>query len=882
MHSFDNGTALTAKQDNWNQLQKFFRKIGISEIVTDDEVGRLIRCEDGVAITVLTKIYETLTQRKVQVVNKKPPSNKVAGYAKDTGAWKVRETLRKGGFGDESDLNTVSKVSRDASEEHEKEIHAGRSIDPDRFASVSIAVSNSQMAPRVLGEPLAENAPQVRVKEIQVKQLDRNVTHLRASKQMQIQSNGAAMNGNISPNSRHIRAVTPSGTNGYDDSSSQLSESSLGNGRNGGLGISNNQGQGALLPENAASLLNACISRIMGTHNVPTWDLSLEPLQNLLNLIESLHGGNQQRVNLPNRKSNNNNNNTNANTQFYNLINSVVCEIKLSTQQLAEASVITPKQYWKVSDLLISIIITFPYQSAAYNSTIDTFISLGKFINSKDPKSSLQLFYDFTLIKLISVLNDHPYKRYGILKILYSFTSSNIQSHIQCIKKLQSIIVNIQIFIHCLCILSSFEHELDLSLLDLYQYYSIIGLSINSPKIRSVSINVICNLYSISNGLISNLLPQLQLIAETENWWEIKCHLLTLAGNILQYRLPENITELDPATEDGNWREDVITEDENYALNFVSLILNKNSLNNIKKWGLNVLAKSVCYGEEVSLLYIDILESLSESERKYLLSLPQVTGNGNDNNGININNGNNENCFNELNEINIIERNEKRNQEENYEIITLPSSTGIPFTIKPLQENLNPLYMIRTIETKIISEKLEKLTSGMIQIINSCLQSVILKNLNNETSLHLQGSMSSAGSDVFQLKLTGIWNDIYNSLKDFIIGSLTDASCVYDGCCVLILYIIHSNQQDSILIDNKFINTLRVIYPNDKNIVADNINIRICQKYLEEFFEYLFYISEYYSAAVINAIEIFAKNYTINYEISNLQLLMKKFLNNKK
>jgi len=67
----------------------------------------------------------------------------------------------------------------------------------------------------------------VRVKEIHVKQLDRNVTHLRASKQTLSSSSGPSGHG--SPQG-HTRSVSPSGN------------------EHGGYSVSSSAGVGATLP----------------------------------------------------------------------------------------------------------------------------------------------------------------------------------------------------------------------------------------------------------------------------------------------------------------------------------------------------------------------------------------------------------------------------------------------------------------------------------------------------------------------------------------------------------------------------------------------------------------------------------------------------------
>ena len=478
MHSFDNGTAVIAKKDNWAQIMKILSRVGLYDVISEADSGRMIRCEDGAAVEVVTRMYEALTQRKILTATKKPTTDRVAGYARDTGSWKVREALRNSDLHEGSDESAIKKVSKASVEDHERNVQEGRSIDQERYSqTLSVGTSNSQMPPRKAGAEVELDTPQVRVKEITVKQLDRNVTHLRASKQMQKNSVGQSNN---RPGSRQEQ---------FEHDEVSLATEGLG-------GSTLAAPSGGLLPENALSLLNACISRIMGSHNISQWNDQCDPYQNFIGVMELMSRKPKSEM-----------------EEWDKLVKEVLGEVQVSCHHLAEACVITPKQFWKAADLLISVIASSPYQSESYASAVETFESLGRWIFQRDPKASLPLFCDFALFKLGSILRGHPYKRLGILRILYAFSPHDTLSHVQCIKRLQSIIPDLQTFIGCLTIMATLETNLDAALLDLYLYYATIGLGMPSPRLRAGSAAVLSALYPLSEGMISPLLPQLKDLA---------------------------------------------------------------------------------------------------------------------------------------------------------------------------------------------------------------------------------------------------------------------------------------------------------------------------------------------------------------------------------
>ena len=64
MHSFDNGSSINSKKDNWNLLSLFLSKHDLPELCEKAEVSAIIHCETGVAVHYVCKLYEKLTKRR--------------------------------------------------------------------------------------------------------------------------------------------------------------------------------------------------------------------------------------------------------------------------------------------------------------------------------------------------------------------------------------------------------------------------------------------------------------------------------------------------------------------------------------------------------------------------------------------------------------------------------------------------------------------------------------------------------------------------------------------------------------------------------------------------------------------------------------------------
>lgn len=70
MHSIDNGYSLERKTDNWNQIVRYLRDINEPGLRLDNgEI--LIKNESNEVLSLVIKLYQQLTKKKVQVLEGK-------------------------------------------------------------------------------------------------------------------------------------------------------------------------------------------------------------------------------------------------------------------------------------------------------------------------------------------------------------------------------------------------------------------------------------------------------------------------------------------------------------------------------------------------------------------------------------------------------------------------------------------------------------------------------------------------------------------------------------------------------------------------------------------------------------------------------------------
>lgn len=807
MHSFDNGDAAMKKKDNWAQLLKLFRKLGLPHLITETEANLVACLEDGAAVKFLSKLYEELTQRRLQIVTKKPDPNRVPGYAKSMALNKMRKAFDINNIGENSSQLDKDRVAEIVVTEHEQGLQADRRENPERYSVQSSSKAIGQRADR--GAPQKEyhastnDVPQVKVKEISVKQLDRNVTHLRASKQITGASMGSPTGGFGKGGSLDSagRSISPAGNEygGYNEGSPS-----------GGGGMSLAP-PGGVIADNVASLLSTCISRVVDPNSLPEWLASLEPYEAFmvsLNTPQNQGAG----INPAEQDA---------------LIAEVFSEVHMSVKSLADGCVTSVQQYWKASDLFVSALTNCSYSGVAFSTTVDAFVALGNHIRRLDGSSSLMLFMDFSLDKLKDTLAKNQNKRLGILKVMNAFTPESTQARVKGIKKLQMVMPDLSIFINCLMILATNQETTDNMLLDLYNYYVTIGLGMHSPKIRACAISLATLLVPKAMHLILPLRSQLVRLSQTEKWWEVKAHLLNLAGCMISAYV---------ANEDGNDNDKELVESLDMALDLVDGAFTTSSSKSIKLIGLQALTvgtwikhaeKNTSFCER----FTDVLLSLDPLDQSTLLGYRDAAM------------------------INI----------------DFPSCTGSAFVVQTITESWHSISVAESI-VRLVDAAVP--TTEPAEAVLTAAQAQVLHAALVAAAAGLGPPPKSSGSPIEEGDLGPDWVDVYGRIKEPLFKAVGNQLTTESALGILSTYILSCSElQGSVLSDSRLLGVLRETYKN-----ANDTNNQRCQANFEGFLRDLWACGHPYSALSVEFVKTFAKHFSSLFERSPaLQKLLKDF-----
>jgi len=480
MHSFDNGSSVKRKLDNWQQLNKFFMKRDIP-LTSKQLIEDVVHCKDKAGCTFVCDMYRFLTARAIPDMEalRVTGDDDVPYFARHTASKLIKETIK------DSELTTTMKsqhsVSNKASElleQHSSALRAERSNDPSRY-------STTQNRNTVRGPPKPpqdqedKSTPLIEFKEVSVKPVDRSVAQLRQSKDLS------------------SRMMTEGSSTGPPDGGSQ-----------------------AFVPQIPGRSITSVLEGIVSSVYAGS------PLLSSLNEKAGYDGGSL--LNSFAEAVNNHDVTPDDLVSF--------CDALMSSQEeaaaLGAALLADPKEFWTFFSLISNMLDSsdMPVVMGAIEQLL---VTIGGEAIVLDPATTRGFFVEYALPLLLPKLST-AVRRRPVLMGMYAFSENDVLTHARLIKTLQDSLGSADIgsFIHCAAVMVSIESQFNDDLLDVYLYYAIMGSSMAEPSVRAAALSMLPVIIEQNPTLVVNMLGRLEPMVE-DGWWEVQAQLLEACAALL-------------------------------------------------------------------------------------------------------------------------------------------------------------------------------------------------------------------------------------------------------------------------------------------------------------------------------------------------------------
>lgn len=591
MHSYDNGIGLKVKKDNWEQLLKLFGRLpDLEPLASRSDVDAIIHCQNGAAVAFLSKLYQCLTKRTIQLPAPTPVSSSTAAatiarapsaadeippYAKPTGSAIIRDKMRDPQIAETQDESQINRRVRDIHSQHEEALQVQRvDAGAERYPALRSAskatvlrgatkpVRNDEASPVLMTQHI--------VKEVQIKAIgDKGIEKLRATRE-----------------AKENEALGL--TSGIGASFDTRGGGAIGSG-GGGAGAAGSSPE-LMQRRKPMDLLNEAVGSSLASMG------AISRLQ--------LRGGKDRFESFLDSAYEGQPFDEHETVQ-------VMGELVDDDGVLAFAFLDFPRELWKYAGLLWPFMAEFDDEHAYFTSTVELLTKLGEQCVARDPTAAALLMTDYLLPKLSTGLRRSATKRAPLLRVVYAFVPDAALAHIQTIKRLREALADdLQLFIHLLSILLCMEHELDDALVDLYHYYCCIGLETTCDKLRAACLSMLTPLMAYDTTFVLDLLPRLTQLSSRHAWWEVKTQLMIVASAFL------HLAPSQPADDDAG-RD--FTDQIELCLTIVEREFHPASSLIVRRVGLANLAKNLGMYQELVPLYVDVLFSLPPPVRHIML-----------------------------------------------------------------------------------------------------------------------------------------------------------------------------------------------------------------------------------------------------------------------
>jgi hypothetical protein len=479
MHTFDNGLNPITKNDNWEQLFRFFKKRNLPIGKADFEP--VIEAAPGASITLLLRIYQMLTKRAVKVFEPIKPTEQ----EQSTSA-----VASKGGKQQDQAAQETAMQSQEQSAAGDRGMDL-QTDDPSQNAyQIFQSTRSSRPAGRTAPKAVTtqdEVAP-LNIMEAKSRSLQKNVAQLRAQQQLQ-QANLA----------QRSRAAT---------SMSGGRKSAAGDGHE---GPSTPSPGFAGAVKSAADIMKPIVAGIIQESDevVKSLDPRKDVVVSFMELCRSL---------VPE-----------------DMCVKVFESLATRASSLVDTLIKSPPEFWKVWTLFYPALVEFSEASPVFESVVFLFKQIGVKMAEAEPVLTQQLLVDVALPCLSSLLAESPGKREAVCEIVYTYTQPTVLNHLAVLRSLKENIVKLPVYIACLSCFLPIEEQLNEHLLFYYRYYALVALQSPQPRIRVAGLSILSAIVSASPehfDSVSTLLANFGDLVNDE-WWEVQAQLLVLCSQLL-------------------------------------------------------------------------------------------------------------------------------------------------------------------------------------------------------------------------------------------------------------------------------------------------------------------------------------------------------------
>ena len=174
------------------------------------------------------------------------------------------------------------------------------------------------------------------------------------------------------------------------------------------------------------------------------------------------------------------------------------------------------------------------------------------------------------------------------------------------------------------------------------------------------------------------------------------------------------------------------------AMNILAHVLHQNAPKHTRMWGLVALATGTAIGEPIVSLYLDIMATLADDDRKFLLDLVDSSETG------------------ARTLAGPGSRVPKKKSKSAFRRVELPSSTGLPFVMQPVLSRWDPVAVAKGLLASVKARGDGRMLLSEIQLLTSC-----LKTIEQAAGVGTQGQA-----------IDGIWLDLFYPGNDTTLFSL--------------------------------------------------------------------------------------------------------------